>query len=331
MLSATPQLRGDSILVSSNPLIAEFNLQSSHGRYTSTEDFYVRDHFPIPQVSGTSSLRIEGEVENPLNLLSSDLARLKPREMGAVLECSGNGTGPEALVSNGLWEGWALKDALALARPTPKAAYLNLTGRDGFARSVPIGEAGSDAMLVTHLNHEPLTPEHGAPWRALLPGWYGMNSVKWLERIALSSSPLPAQGDEYLAVLKVPSGQSGYQPLPRLLVKSVVTYPALGVILHPGQVTVRGLAWSGTGKVAVVEVSTDGGNSWRVARLEPSSPYSYEWAAWQFTVKLPAPGVLKLACKAVDDKGSEQPLQCDPNRLDAYASNTIEQIRFLVE
>jgi DMSO/TMAO reductase YedYZ molybdopterin-dependent catalytic subunit len=254
---------------------------------------------------------------------------MKTRQLGAVLECSGNGTGPGALASNGFWEGWALNDVLVPARPTPKAAHLHLIGRDGFARSIPAAQAGSDAMLVTRLNHQPLTPEHGAPWRALFPGRYGMNSVKWLERIVLSASPLPPETDDYRAQIRTPSGRSEYQPLPSVLVKSVITYPALGVILHPGSVTVRGVAWSGTGKIAVVEVSTDNASTWRLAKLDPGT--LYEWGLWQFTVKIPQSGVLNVASKAVDDKGSEQPPQRDPNRLDGYANNTIEQVHYLIE
>ncbi len=330
VLSTRPRLLADTILLSSNPLVAEFNLQSLTGRYTPTEDFYVRNHFPIPALAGTGSLRIEGEVEKQASLLPQDLTSLRVRELGAVLECAGNGTGPEALASSGLWEGWAFEDVLALARPTAKATYLHLIGRDGFARSVPREAARSDAMLVTRLNHQSLTVEHGSPWRALFPGWYGMSSVKWLERIVLSESPLPPQSDEYLAKFsKVPPGHPNFGPLPRIQVKSVITYPALGVILHPGTVTLRGLAWSGSGKIAVVEVSADGGKTWRVAKLEPSS--RYEWAQWQFPVRIPEPGVLNVACKAVDEKGSEQPIQRDPNRVDGYANNTIEQVHFLIE
>ncbi len=330
LLSTARRVRGDSILLSSNPLVVEFNLQSLNGKYTPTEDFYIRNHFPIPQAAPTRLLRIEGEVEKPLSVSAEDLARLRPREMGAVLECAGNGTSPEALASNGLWEGWVLEDILAMAQPTSKAAHLHLTGSDGFSRSVPMGEALRDAMLVTRLNHQPLPLEHGAPWRVLFPGWYGMSSVKWLERIELSPIPLAPETDQYLAKLdRPPAGQPNYHSLPRLQVKSVVNYPALGVILHPGTVTVRGLAWSGTGTVAVVEVSTDGGKTWRVAKLDAGS--RYEWCQWQYTVKIPEPGVLNVACKAVDEKGAEQPVQRDPNRIDGYANNTIEQVHFLVE
>src|SRR6516164_2798836 len=142
LLPTRLRLLGDSILVSSDPLIAEFNLQSQVGRYTPTEDFYIRNHFPIPQGPSSGTLSIEGEVDQPLKVSSGELSRLKTRALGAVLECSGDGTGPQALASNGFWEGWALGDVLALAHPTPKAEHLHLVGRDGFTRSVSVVEAG---------------------------------------------------------------------------------------------------------------------------------------------------------------------------------------------
>lgn len=326
--SWTPTL-ADTIVLSSNPIIAEFNLQSIQGRYTATNDFYIRNHFAVPKPIENPTLSIEGEVEQPQTFTLSAVSNLKVRGLGAVLECSGNGTGPEALASNGFWEGWPLTDLLAMARPKAKAAFLHLIGRDGFSRSILAGEMGPDALLATRLNHEPLTPEHGAPWRALLPGRYGMNSVKWLERIVLSTDPLLPDTDEYRARVSTPSGGSEYGPLPPVLIKSVITYPAMGVILHPGSVTIRGVAWSGTGKVAAVEVSTDNGAQWRLAKLDPGD--RYEWAFWEHTVKIPDAGVLNVACKALDDKGAEQPAERDPKRLDGYANNIIERVHFLVE
>ena len=319
----------DSIVLSSNPMIAEFNLQSIEGKYTPAADFYVRNHFAIPKSVENPALSIEGEVERPQKFTPATPPSLKLRGLGAVLECSGNGTGPEALASNGFWEGWTLSEVLALARPTVKASYVHLMGRDGFSRSVPAKEISPDALLVTRLNHEPLTPDHGAPWRVLFPGRYGMNSVKWLERIVLSVEPLPPDTDEYRARVGTASGGSEYQPLPSVLVKSVITYPAMGVILHPGSVTIRGIAWCGTGRIAGVEVSTDNGSAWQLAKLDPGD--RYEWAFWKYTVNVPQAGVLNVACKALDDKGTEQPPQRDPKRLDGYANNTIERVHFLVE
>lgn len=328
LLRRPVRARGDSILVSPDPMVVEFNMQSLDGRYTSTEDFYVRNHFPVPQVTGQTALRIEGKVGQALTLTPADLGRLKRIQLGAVLECAGNGTGPEALASNGFWEGWLLADVLALAKPSPDAAFLHLAGADGFLRSVPATQA-SVALLATHLNHQPLDARHGAPWRALIPGSYGMSSVKWLQKIQLSSNPLPLPTDEYAAQVMLPTGKTSFQTLEKIRVKSVITYPALGVLLHPGSVTVRGVAWTGSGKVAVVEVSVDGGNTWRVAQLDAGPPY--EWSPWRYTIKLPEPGVLRVAAKAVDQSGAEQPMKRDAQRIDMYANNTIEQVRYLVE
>ncbi len=322
-------LLGDSILVSSNPRISEFDLQSLEGRYTPATDFYVRNHYAIPPASAASTLSISGEVEKPVTISSKDLAQLKIQQLGAVLECSGDGTGPQALASNGLWEGWPLQDVLALARPTAKARFLLLTGADGFRRSVPVEQASRGAMLVTKLNRQPLPPEHGAPWRALFPGLYGMQSVKWLKQIDLAAAPLSLETDEYAAVIKGPAGATQRQSLPTVLVKSVITYPVLGQVLHPGTVTLRGLAWSGGGKIAAVEITTDGGKSWRVANLNPGS--RYEWAIWHYTVGIRGTGVAEFAVRAVDDKGSEQPATRDPDRLDPYTNNSIERIQFLVQ
>ena len=125
-------------------------------------------------------LQVEGEVEQPRRLAPADLAPLLERELGAVLECAGNGVGPRGLVSNGSWAGWPLPAVLSLARPTRATAHLHLCGGDGYARSVPMERALEGGLLVTRLNQRPLTRQHGAPWRALFPGWYGMDSVKWL-------------------------------------------------------------------------------------------------------------------------------------------------------
>jgi len=329
LLVPARRVLGDSILISANPRISEFDLQSMEGRYTPATDFYVRNHYAIPPTSAASTLSITGEVEKPVTISQKDLATLEVRQLGAVLECSGDGTGPLALASNGLWEGWPLQDVLGLARPTAKARFLLLTGADGFRRSIPLEQASPDAMLVTKLNRQLLPPEHGAPWRALFPGLYGMQSVKWLKQIELAAAPLPLETDEYAAVIKGHAGATQRQALPAILVKSVITYPVLGQVLHRGTVTLRGLAWSGGGKIAAVEVTTDGGKSWRVADLDPGS--RYEWAVWHYTVGIKGTGVAEFSVRAVDDKGSEQPATRDPHHLDPYANNTIETIQFLVQ
>jgi len=328
LVSARPLL-SDSILVSSSPRISEFDLQSLQGRYTSVRDFFVLDHHGIPTDSSLQSIAIRGQVERPGAVTHHQLGGLKAKTLGAVLECVRNGTGPLALASNGLWEGWALNDVLSLARPAAGARYLVLEGADGFRRSVPMQQVSPQALLATRLDRQPLTPQHGAPWRVLLPGLYGMQSVKWLKSIKVSASPLPLATDDYAESIKGASGEAEHKALPPVLVKSVLTYPVLGQVLHPGTVTLRGLAWGGQQKVAVVEISADGEKTWRVAKLEPAS--RYEWTKWQHTVTLNGIGVAEFAVKAIGEKGTEQPARRNPNRLDPYANNTIERVQFLVQ
>jgi DMSO/TMAO reductase YedYZ molybdopterin-dependent catalytic subunit len=330
LLGRLKSLSADSILISNDPRLTDFDLESVCSRYTPIEDFYVRDHFTgFPAASTIQSLSIAGEVARPLVITPLRLRSLKTRRLGAVLECAANGIFPYAMASNGLWEGWALHDILALAHPTARARFLLLTGGDGFRRRVSLGQVSPEALLATKLNHQPLTPAHGAPWRALFPGLYGMQSVKWLKRIELATEPLPLDTDEYAARLRGSNGIVKYQALPPVLVKSVITYPALGQALHPGTVTLRGLAWSGQGKVAVVEVSSDGGKTWSVAKLDPAG--RYEWALWHYTVWIKGTGVAEFAVRAVDENGSEQPATRNPSRLDLYANNTIERVPFVVQ
>jgi DMSO/TMAO reductase YedYZ molybdopterin-dependent catalytic subunit len=329
LLMTAKNLLADSVLVTEDPRITEFDLQSLEGRYTSVEDFFVRDHFGIPAASSLQTLTISGEVAKPLTISPQTVQMLKARKLDAVLECAQNQTGPLALASNGLWEGWALHDVLALARPSAKARTLLLQGADGFERRIQLEQVSPQALLATKLNHERLTPEHGAPWRALVPGLYGMQSVKWLKRIEVVATPLALDSDEYAESIKGTDGKVEYKALPQVLVKSVITYPVRGEVLHPGTVTLRGVAWSGKGKVAVVEISADGGKTWRLAKLDPIGRYG--WATWHYTVTIIGTGVAEFAVRAVDENGLEQPARRDPSRLDHYANNTIERVQFVVQ
>ena len=329
LLMTAKSLLADSILVSEDPRISEFDLQSLEGRYTSVKDFFVRNHFGIPAASSLQSLAISGEVAKPLAISPQALQKLKERKLDAVLECAQNQTGPLALASNGLWEGWTLHDILALARPSAKARSLLLLGADGFQRRIQLEQVSPQALLATKLNHQRLTPEHGAPWRVLLPGLFGMQSVKWLKQIEIVATPLALNTDEYAESIKGPDGKVEYKALPPVLVKSVITYPVRGQVLHPGTVTLRGVAWSGQGRVAVVEISADGGKTWRLAKLDPAGRYG--WATWHYTVTIIGTGVAEFAVRAVDENGLQQPATRDPSRLDHYANNTIERVQFVVQ
>jgi DMSO/TMAO reductase YedYZ molybdopterin-dependent catalytic subunit len=327
----SPILRGDFSVVSDNPLIAEYGLESIQRRYTPLTEFYVRNHFTVPGSLPEPQLQIGGEVESVRTLTHQDLAHLPPRQLGAVLECSGNSVGPYQLASNAVWEGWALTDVLSLAKPRPSAAFLHLYGRDSFVRCIQIARAKGDAMLVTRMNHQPLPPNHGAPWRVFFPGWYGMDSVKWLERIEVARSAIQPVPNDYWAVGKTPQGNIERAPLPGIQLKSVFIYPALGAVLQRGRIDVRGLAWSDGTKIAAVEVSADGGKVWRLAEFEPVPNVGrYEWRFWRASIDLTGTGLVELSCKAIGQSGNEQPAGRPANRIDGYADNVIETIRIIV-
>jgi len=328
-LWAPRSLLADYSVVSQDPLIAEYNLESLQGLDTPLTEFYIRNHFHVPHTEGTQQLRIEGEVEKNQTLTPASLARLPRHQLAAVLECSGNGIGPYQLAGNAVWEGWALDEVLALARPKKSAAYLHLYGQDGFIRCISIARAKQDALLVTHMNHQPLPTEHGAPWRAFFPGWYGMDSVKWLNRIVVAQSSIQSTPDDYLAMIKGPGGQVRREPLPSIQVKSAFVYPAVGAVLRRGSVEARGVAWSNGAPLVAVEVSADAGKTWKLAQMDAQGG-KYEWRLWRVHLDLMQTGLVQLACKAIEAGGKEQPAQRDSRRADTYANNTIERIRVMV-
>jgi DMSO/TMAO reductase YedYZ molybdopterin-dependent catalytic subunit len=329
LLAPAGNLRAEHHVVSANPLIVESDLWPLAGRYTRLEDFYVRNHFEIPASVATASLTIAGKVEKPGSFSPENFQAIGEREIGAVLECAGNPAKPASLVSDGVWQGQSLGDILALAGPKPEGTYLHLFGQDGFSRSVPLDRAMNDGFLVTRLNGRPLGRNHGAPWRALFPGWYGMDSIKWLERLVVADAPLPAADHAYLKITTDASGELKVEPLPKMQVKSIITAPGDGAVLQRGTIEVHGLAWSGLGKISKVEVSADGGASWRAATVD-SAGSDHDWALWQAALALDQPGPVSLVARATDAAGNTQPATRDARRLDLYAYNVCHRIRCIV-
>jgi sulfite oxidase len=222
-----------------------------------------------------------------------------------------------------------LGDVISLARPKKEGVHVHFFGRDSYARSVPIERAMTDGLLIRGLNSRPLLRNHGAPLRVLFPGWYGADSVKWLERISLAPAPLPPEGYTYMEVWRAPSGSIETKPLPRVLVNSAITTPSDGAILHPGTVQLKGLAWSGSGKIQSVQASLDGGKLWRFATLD-SGASAYDWAFWHAEVQVVQRGPIEFVCKATDVRGNTQPPLRDPRRVDSYGNNVWNRVRCVV-
>jgi DMSO/TMAO reductase YedYZ molybdopterin-dependent catalytic subunit len=317
--------RADHHVVSADPFEVEVDLSSTSSRYTPLDDFYIRDHFRVPP-EAAAHIEIAGEVERQLTLDNRTLAALKRVELGAVLECAGDPVSTNALVSNGMWGGWRLGDVLTLAQPRPTSTHVLLCGRDGYSRVVPMSRLAEDAMLVSDLNGLPLQRNHGGPWRVFFPAWYGMDSVKWLERIVVSTEAPPDNSYSYHRITRDVSGLH-MEPLPRLQIKSVITSPRLGTSLHAGNIDVNGLAWSGNGRIENIELSADSGAKWQSVSFEKRP--RYEWVFWQTSVEVER-GVTELIVRARDESGQSQPQIPDPVRIDRYANNWLHRVRIAV-
>lgn len=316
----------DHHYVSANPLIVECDLSSLKEHYVPLADFYIRNHKGMPTTT-PEILAIDGLVGKKLRLKAQDLTRFSIRRLNAVLECAGNTPGAGG-VSNGRWEGVALSELLGVVRPMARAKHINFYGADGYSRSVAIPKIKQDGLLITKFDGYPLRREHGFPWRVFLPGWYGMDSVKWVHRIELATAPLSSNEDEYMGLTKDPAGDIVKQPLPRVLVRSIITSPTQQSVLRSGIIEVRGLAWSGTGSIRSVELSVDSGTIWSRCYFKPSD--RYDWVEWRGTSDLRRRGRVELICRATDSAGNTQPANRNPDRLEGYANNEYHHVSCIV-
>lgn len=324
------------------------------GATTATADHFVRSHFPAPSVDpATWRLRVEGAVQKPLELTLADLAKLPTSTRRITLECAGNSrvyltpkvrgvNWSHGAVSTAEWSGVALGAVLDLAIPTGNAVEVVLEGADSgvvldeprspgpisYARSIPLAKARRpECLLASRMNSEPLSVQHGAPLRALVGGWYGMASVKWLTRIIVVDRPFDGfwQTMDYSQFDRV-AGVPTLAPITAMRVKSVITSPVDGQRWSDG--VIRGVAWAGEHAVAHVDVSLDGGANWIRATLAgPSRPL--EWVEWSASVKPPR-GAIRLMARAVDAAGQSQPLTRDPDRR-TYQINHVIPVDVVVE
>jgi hypothetical protein len=181
-----------------------------------------------------------------------------------------------------------------------------------FARSLPLDKAlHPETLLVHHMNGELLEPNHGAPLRLFVPGWYGVASVKWLQRIAVIDRPFKG----YFQTVKYTIQRQGKSGLETVVVgpmaiKSEIIRPRPGEVLGIGTVRLFGVAWAGEQPVDRVEVSTDGGRNWDDATLlGPTAPYS--WTLWEFLWEVAESGHHALLARATAADGTVQPMQHD--------------------
>ena len=293
-------------------------LQGLHGIVTPNGLHFERHHAGIPAIDpDRHRLAVHGLVERPLILTMDDIVRFPAVSRLHVLECSGNtpwlGAKPDwtvqdshGLISCAEWTGVELATVLAEVGVKPGAAWLLAEGADACAmtRSIPL-DALDGAILAYAQNGERLRPEQGYPLRLFLPGLEGNLSIKWLRRIKLGDRPFQTREETSKYTDLMPDG-TARQFTFVMEAKSVITAPSGGQQLRePGFHEIRGLAWTGRGRIAGVEVSTDGGASWREARLEgPVLPRCFTRfrLPWRWEG-----GPAKLLSRARDETGYVQP------------------------
>ena len=345
-----PKLLDGRIVRSESPLNLEMPFSSLNSFLTPTKSFYVRTHFPIPAIDRNAWwLQVEGEVEKPFGINYEQLTALESVTVPVTLECAGNNRNflePKAkgvqwrlgAVGTAEWTGVRLSSLLDRAMPKANACEVVLEGSDGgmledpksppgelkFARSIPLEKGRRDVLLVYKMNGADLLPEHGFPVRAIVPGWYAMASVKWLQRIIVTDRPFTGyyQTIDYAYWKKTDYGywQRGEQiaeltPITEMQIKAEIARPAEGeTVPAKTSVHISGAAWACDAEITKVEVSTDGGVTWNEANLLGESN-SNAWRLWEFNWKTPSsPGAQTLIARATDSLGRTQPVDRDPNR-----------------
>jgi DMSO/TMAO reductase YedYZ molybdopterin-dependent catalytic subunit len=347
-VSASPEVSLEELQLS----LRNHGMQLEGLRYDVTPAgmHYLLIHFDVPECDDASwSLSMDGLVDTPTTLSMADLRSRPKVTVPVTMECAGNGRArltPRPIsqpwlteaIGTAEWTGTPLRPLLEEAGVNDDAVELVFTGADrgiqgeieqDYQRSLTIADALRDeVLLVYEMNGTPLPPQSGFPLRLVVPGWYGMTSVKWLTRITAVAEPFA--GYQQIAYRFRQRPEDEGEPVTRMRPRSLMIPPGIPDFMtrkrfvDAGTVSLMGRAWSGLGPIERVEVSTDGGVSWADATLgEPASPFA--WTRWTFTWEAAVPGAYELCPRATDAEGNTQPLEQRWN-LHGFANNMVQRV-----
>ncbi|MBV8051295.1 MAG: sulfite oxidase [Acidobacteriaceae bacterium] len=324
---------------------------------TPVPHFFVRNHMHEPAAIDLKHWRmtISGEVENPLTLSWKDLERMPAQTVTNTLECAGNGRAfhqphvpgvqwQKGAVGNAQFAGPRLRDVLQRAGVKPTGKHVMFHGLDEvpgkvppFIRSIPIEKAlDGNTLVATKMNGRALSKHHGFPARAMVPGWIGAASCKWLGEIKVLDKEF--DGNFMKPGYRIPNhplkpGEplniDDSHVLTSLNVKSVISSPADQTTIKFKAQQVRGAAWAGEAEIVRVEVSTDGGTSWEDAQLGREQA-KYAWRLWSYLWNVPKSGEYTIMSRATDSQGRVQPASVDWNPS-GYFYNAIDQVKVNVQ
>ena len=335
--------------VGDKPFVGETPQDALDSWLTPNPLFYVRSHFEYPDISKADGLNwaisVDGGDGNANTVTMKDLIRMPKKTMAVTMECAGNNRSDlepkvsgnqfdSGAISNAIWSGVSLSHVLDQVNLSTESVEILFEGADNgvpekgygessYLRSLSLDIANDpDTILAYEMNGETLPVEHGFPLRLVVPGWYGMASVKWVKSITAIKEPFNGyfQGKKY--VVRYQNGKE--HPLSEMQVKSFVTSHKHGESISNGHISLSGLAWAGRAAVKSVQVSVDGGETWDNASLNgPSDTYS--WQKWSLDWIPANLGHHTLIAKAIDSDDNEQPIESVWNEL-GYALNGLKPV-----
>jgi sulfite oxidase len=330
---------------------------------TPVDLFFTRSHAPVPQIDPRSwRLEVGGAVDRPTSFSLEELGRAFPqRHVTATLVCAGMRRdellsmgpmpgelpwGPEP-ASTGRWTGIALRDLLQAVGVAERAHHVEFVGLDqverqgrrfGFGGSIDLAKAlSSEVLLASELNGAPLPAAHGFPLRAVVPGWIGARSVKWLSRIVLleEQSPNYFQSKAYRIQRKInpqdPRDVTAGVALSEAPINAVILDPTPDQVVSAGRVQLRGWAMGSAGRpLTAIEVSPNSGRDWVPARFSTEAE-PWTWSYWETALEL-APGRHTLAVRATDSTGAKQPTTLDEAwNVKGYCNNAWHRVSISAE
>jgi DMSO/TMAO reductase YedYZ molybdopterin-dependent catalytic subunit len=323
---------------------------------TPVDRFYLRNHMAIPQIdAATWSLKVGGEVGSPLSLSLDEIKKMPATTITATLECAGNGRSFfQPAVAGVQWEkgavgtarftGVRMSEILKKAGAKTTGLNVELHGGDkppgtmpAFVRQVPMQKAmHPDTILAWDMNGQPITVPHGAPLRAIVPGWEGAYSVKFLTNLNV----LAKDTDSFWYVTgyrypnrRVAPGEAvdakDMEPLKGLAVKSLITTPANGASVAAGKIAVGGFAWAGENDITKVDISIDNGGTWMPAKLTGEQA-RFTWRRFEAEFTATKPQSYLILSRATDSKGNVQPAVAQWNPS-GYLWNQYDSVRINVK
>ena len=361
LLLFTPTARADRLLIERNtrPLLAEGSLDALAPWETLLDGFFVRSHHDVlpAEIDDAWTVSFEGLLAKPKKISVRQLMKRKQVSFHAVLECSGNGRGlftpqvsgiqwKRGAVGNAEWTGVRLDDVIKELGVKAEANFVTVEGFDEpvmkadensatkFIRSIPLKLLiDTKSILAFKMNRQGIPVAHGGPVRLVMPGIYGQNWIKWVNKMTFSKDVDPrmyAKKAYRMPDKTVKPGEAWDpvkqgKPVEYIRVQTIFTSPAPAAKLAPGTIVLRGKAFSGAGSILKVEISVDEGKSWREAKLTPAKDYA--WQEFEQEVEVKEGNVYEAWARATDAKGNFQPVDQEWNPK-GYLFNAVDRVRF---